>query len=122
MSTPPPAPPVENDLDALWNDFHSAFQATVPDGEEELARVLADAIGAATAELPDGFQFGCAPDRRYLEVETHKPDNGVDKLLVGVCNANTRGVRVRQATLGAGETRRRNPRRDRAHDRLPEVG
>ena len=47
----------ENDLDALWNDFHSAFQATVPDGEEELARVLADAIGAATAELPDGFQF-----------------------------------------------------------------
>ena len=46
-----------------------------------------------TAELPDGFQFDCAlPDGRYLEVETHKPDNGVDKLLVAVCNANTRGV------------------------------
>ena len=49
--------------------------------------------GAASAELPDGFHFDCAPpDGRYLEVETHKPDNGVDKLLVAVCNANTRGV------------------------------
>ena len=47
----------ENDLDALWNDFHSAFQATVPDNEEDLAAVLADAIGAATAEMPNGFQF-----------------------------------------------------------------
>ncbi len=118
--TPPPPPPAENDLDALWNDFHSAFQATVPDGEEELARVLADAIGAATAELPDGFQFGCAPDGRYLEVETHKPDNGVDKLLVAMCNAKHARRRVRQANLGAGESRRRNPRRDRAHHRLPE--
>src|SRR5271157_2753664 len=83
---------VENDLDALWNDFHSAFQATVPDSEEVLAGVLAHAIGAATAEMPDGFQFDCAPDQRYLEVETHRPDSGVDKLLVGVCNANTRGI------------------------------
>jgi len=54
-SMPPPPPSVENDLDPLWNDFHSAFQATVPDGEEELARVLAGAIRAATAELPDSF-------------------------------------------------------------------
>jgi hypothetical protein len=89
---PPPPPPVENGLDPLWNDFHSAFLATVPDGEEDLARVLADAIGAATAEMPDGFQFDCAPDQKYLEVETHRPDSGVDKLLVGVCNANTRGI------------------------------
>ena len=83
---------VENALDQLWNDFHSAFQPTVPDEEEELTRVLADAIGAATPELPDGFQFGCERDRRYLEVETHRPDSGVDKLLVGVCNASTRGI------------------------------
>ena len=72
--------------------FTPRFQATVPDGEEDLARVLADAIRAATAELPDGFQFGCVRRTgRYLEVETHRPDNGVDKLLVAVCNANTRG-------------------------------
>src|SRR5262249_6816352 len=75
------------------NDFHSTYSATVADGEEELARVLGDAIRAATSELPDGFHFECAsPDRRYLEVETHKPENTIDKLLVGVCNANTRGT------------------------------
>jgi hypothetical protein len=90
--TPPPAPDPENDLDALWNDFHSAFQATVPDGEEELVDVLADAIWTAGAELADGFHFDCAPpDGRYLEVETHKPDNSVVKRLVAVCNA-TRGA------------------------------
>jgi hypothetical protein len=88
--TPPlPSP---NDLDQLWNDFHSSFQATVPDGEEELAGVLAGAIRNATGESPDGFQFDCGLDRRYIEVETQKPDNSVAKLLVALCNAATRGV------------------------------
>jgi len=92
-SIAPFPPPMENDLDALWNDFHSGFGATVPDGEEELTRVLADAIRAATAELPEGFHFGCAPpEGRYLEVETHKPGNVIDKRLVALCNANVRGT------------------------------
>jgi hypothetical protein len=90
---PPPLPPVEHDLDATWNDFHSAFQATVPDDEEELAEVLAAAVNSLMAELPEGFHFGrVQPDRQYLEVETHKPDDSVDKRLVAVCNANTRGT------------------------------
>lgn len=89
--------PAENDLDASWNDFHSAFPATVPDDEEELARVLAGAIRAATAELPDGFHFGClSTDRRYLEVETHKPDNTIDKRLVAVCDAKSGAPLVKQ--------------------------
>jgi len=90
VAAAPPSP--DNDLDALWNDFHAAFQATVPDGEEELGRVLAGAIRGASAELPDGFLFSVAPDGRYLEVETHRPDDSVDKLLVAVCNASTRGI------------------------------
>src|SRR5262249_34037826 len=74
-SVPSLQPSIESDLDAIWNDFHSTYSATVADGEEELARVLGDAIRAATSELPDGFHFECAsPDRRYLEVETHKPE------------------------------------------------
>jgi hypothetical protein len=81
----------ENELGPLWNDFHTGFQATVPDDEGELAGVLANAIDGAWAELPHGFHFECTLDRRYLEVETHKPDDGVDKLLVAVCNVNTRG-------------------------------
>ena len=88
---PTPSHVAENDLDPLWNDFRSGFQPTVPDDEEELAGVLADAIDGAWAELPHGFHFECTPDRRYLEVETHKPDAAVNKLLVAVCNVNTRG-------------------------------
>jgi DNA helicase HerA-like ATPase len=91
-SPPPPRPP--DDLHALWNDFHTTFSAsaTVPDSEEELADVLANAIYNTSSELPDGVYFGCGvPDQRYLEVETHKADNSLDKLLVAVCNANARG-------------------------------
>ena len=91
LATPTPVSSSENELDPLWNDFHSAFQANVPDAEEELAYVLADAIGAVAPELPDGFHFSCTPDARFVEVETHKPDNSVDKRLVAVCNATTRG-------------------------------
>ena len=92
LVTSAPVPSPENELDPLWNDFHSTFQANVPDAEEELAQVLADAIGAVAPELPEGFQFSCTPDTRYVELETHKPDNSVDKRLVAVCNATTRGT------------------------------
>src|SRR5262249_50721762 len=68
------------------------FQATVPDEEGELARVLADTIRALSAEVLDGSHFGCArPDGRYLEVEMHGADNSVGKLLVAVCNKSARG-------------------------------
>ncbi len=104
---PPPPPPPENDLDPLWNDFHAAYQATVPDDEDDLARVLTDAIRATADELPDGFHFGRPqPEGRYLEVETHKSDGGIDKLLVAVCNAKPGVSLIRQVTeLGnrAGE-------------------
>src|SRR5262249_28587165 len=94
---PPPPPPAEHDLDAIWNDFHSAFPATVPDSEEELAGIPADATRAMTAELPEGFHFGCAPpDGRYLEVETHKPDNSIEKRLVAVCNAKSGASLIKQ--------------------------
>ena len=85
-----PAP--TDDLTPMWNDFHSTFQATVPDGEEALVRVLADAVRSMNGELPDGVHFGDPqPDGRYLEVETHKPDGGVDRLLAAVCNKKAQG-------------------------------
>ncbi len=84
----PPLTALENDLDPLWNDFHSEFTATVPDEEPNLRGILATAIAAASAELPDGYYFGCVRQSdRYLEIETHNPDNGDSKLLVAVCNA-----------------------------------
>jgi hypothetical protein len=90
-ASPPPALP-RNDLDQLWNDFHTSFQTVVPDDEEELTRMLADAIKAVSDELPEGHHFGCAsPDGRFLEVETHKPDSSIDKLLVATCNKSPKG-------------------------------
>jgi hypothetical protein len=89
---PPPPPPPVTDLDARWNDFHSAFEGTVPDDEEQLAAILANAVNALSPELPDGFDFAyTASEGRYLEVETSMPDNSVDRLLVAVCNKNARG-------------------------------
>ena len=52
-------PPLTLELDALWNDFHSGFQTSVPDSEEDLASVLARAIHSATGELPDGLHVDC---------------------------------------------------------------
>jgi hypothetical protein len=87
-----PGPTAADDLTPVWNDFHSAFHALVPDGEDELARVLADAVRSINDELPDGVHFGDPqPDGRYLEVETNKPDGGVDRLLVAVCNKKAQG-------------------------------
>jgi hypothetical protein len=91
-SRPSPEPPAAaNDLDQLWNDYHSAFSGTVPDDEDDLARVLADAVRSCSAELPDGTHFGePRADGRFVEVETHR-GNAVDKLLVAVCNKSANG-------------------------------
>jgi len=48
-------PPPENDLDALWNDFHSEFQATVSDAEDELTAVLAGASALRRRSFPRVF-------------------------------------------------------------------
>lgn len=87
-----PPPPPASDLDQLWNDFHSAHKAVVPDDEDDLTAALADAVRACSAELPDGVHFGDPrPAGRFIEVETHKPGNAVDKLLVAVCNRGAQG-------------------------------
>lgn len=80
------------DLDRLWNDFHASQKPVVPDEEGDLARVLADAVRSCSAELPEGTHFGDPrADGRFIEVETHRPGNAVDKLLVAVCNRKPQG-------------------------------
>ena len=115
--------PVENDLDALWNDFHSAFQATVPDSEEDLAAVLADAIGAATAEMPDGFQFDCA--RRTGDTWKSRPTSrtAASTSCSSACVMPTRAA-SRSASKSSELEKRAGeiPVAIGAHDRLPEVG
>jgi hypothetical protein len=63
-TVPSPLHLEENELGPLWNDFHTGFQGTVPDDEEELA----GAIGASSGGLPDGFHFECTPDRNGTRI------------------------------------------------------
>src|SRR5439155_15079583 len=50
--------------------------------------ILKAAIAATSAELPDGYYFACVQKSdRYLEIETHKPDNSDSQLLLALCNA-----------------------------------
>jgi len=88
----PPEPAVVNsDFDQTWNDFASAFAYEVPDGEDDLARVIADAAGLLAPELPAGCHFGVSQrDGRFIEIERHQ-GNRVDKVPVAVCNADSRG-------------------------------
>jgi len=81
-------PPPADGLVALWNDFHTSFQATVPDTERELAGVLAGAVHSIANELPEGIHFSNSVwEGRYLNVQIHKPAGGIESLLVAVCNA-----------------------------------
>jgi hypothetical protein len=82
---------LQSELDPLWNDFHSAFQAAVPDEEEALALVLSKAISAVSGELPEGYQVGCTPDGRYLEVDTQLADQSHGRLLVALCERGAQG-------------------------------
>ena len=77
----------------LWNDFHSSVPG---DRARRRGRPGPGAgrrhqrrVGRAARRLSVRV---AAATERYLEVETHKPDNEVDKLLVAVCNAGTRGA------------------------------
>jgi hypothetical protein len=104
LRTSPDKPPVslplaESQLDPLWNDFHSSYDAIVPDSEEELARVVADAVRASSLELPACYQFDCSePRQRYVEVATCMPDNSVDKVLVAICNGKAGPGLIKQVT------------------------
>ncbi len=91
---PPPPPPPTVDYSRMWNDFLSEHRVILSDDEEELARILAEAIRQVSEEMPEGYHFGCTVDRQFIEVETHHPNNRVDKLLVALCNKNAQGGRL----------------------------
>ena len=78
-------------LEQAWNDFRATFAGEVPEEDEGLAGVLAGAIRACSEELEDGHWFEAEAEGRLGPVECHGPDNGVRRLLVGVCNVTARG-------------------------------
>jgi len=89
-----------------WNDFLAAYKTPILD-EPALAELLADTIRTISVEMPNGIHFGADPDGRFIPVEVHGPDNGVDRLLVAVCDRTTRGgalgKQVEEVAKKAGE-------------------
>jgi Cdc6-like AAA superfamily ATPase len=78
--------PKITEIEQAWNEFHSTFATVVPSDESELAAILAEAIGACSAEVETGGAFEAERDGRFVPVERHGADNTVVRLLVGVCN------------------------------------
>jgi hypothetical protein len=81
-------------LEQAWNDLRSAFSGDVPSGDEELAALLARAVRACSKELEAGSWVEAEVEGRMVQVECHTPDNGVRRLLAGVCNANAQGGKL----------------------------
>jgi GTPase SAR1 family protein len=79
------------ELEQAWNDFKSSHEMAVPTDEESLAAILARAIHECSDEQAAGHAFEAEPDGRFVPVERHGPDDGVEKIIVGVCNKAARG-------------------------------
>ncbi len=93
---PPPAPPKTLPLEQRWNDCRTAGKPPAFDDESQPAELLAWAIKAASAEMPDGLFFSAESSGRTVPVEVHGPGNAVERLLVGVCDKDARGNGLRR--------------------------
>jgi DNA helicase HerA-like ATPase len=106
VAPPPPAPPADLRWEQLWNDALATHQSPLLD-EPALADLLGWALGAVSAEVPEGLYFGVTGDGRFLETDIHLSDGGHDKLLVAVCDRNARGgglgKQVEEVAKRAGE-------------------
>jgi hypothetical protein len=96
---PQPVTDSTSSLDENWNTFHAEHSALVPDDEEELAGLLDDAVRHIQPELPEGFDCTSDQTGRFLELETHAPDDTADQRMVALCNANTRGPKFGKQLL-----------------------
>ena len=75
----------------MWNDFHKSYATPVLSEEPQLADLLSFAIDRASTEMPDGIHFGADADGRFVQVDVNRPGNAVDRLLVAVCDKDSRG-------------------------------
>ncbi len=78
-------------LELAWNDFHTGFTTEISHAEEDLATILAVAIEGCSSEVKTGHWFEAEVEGRMIPVERHATDDAVDKLLVGICNKDSRG-------------------------------
>jgi energy-coupling factor transporter ATP-binding protein EcfA2 len=85
-----PAPAIL-DLEQRWNDFRASYAKRRPEEDEEIAALLAWAIGACGDELESGHGFIAKTAGGSAEVEVRRGDALVEELVVTVCNKSPRG-------------------------------
>ena len=79
-------------LEEAWQTFLAEGHWPPPADEARLAQVLAEAIVRSNDETPAGgcaFEASC--DDRFVALEIHAANNGVEKILAGICNKRPQG-------------------------------
>lgn len=94
-----PEPPPILDLQQRWNDFRAAYAKPRPEEDDEIAALLAWAIGTCADELESGHRFSTKADGGCVSVEVLRGDEVIERIGVFVCNKNPKGGGlVRQVT------------------------
>lgn len=87
----PPTPAPLIDLEQTWNDFLAAHRGSAPDGEADLAALLAQTIETCSSELTTGHWFDAEVHQSIIHLETHGPENRVALAVIGLCNKSAQG-------------------------------
>ncbi|HUY89506.1 MAG TPA: helicase HerA-like domain-containing protein [Pirellulales bacterium] len=79
-------------LEEAWQTFLAEGKWKAPADEPQLAETLAAAIVHVNDEAPaNGGAFEASCDGRFVALEIHAADSGVEKILAGVCNKRPQG-------------------------------
>lgn len=74
-----------------WNTFLGDYHFEEIEDEDELAELLAFAIGAVSDEMTNGTHFGTETDGRFVAVDINCTDTAAEQLYVAVCDRDARG-------------------------------
>ena len=85
-----PTPSVAN-LDQLWNDAVNGPAVAVPDADADRAGLLARAMLACNAELPDPYRLSATVDGTCVAVEEQGTGTAPVRLLVALCDKSAKG-------------------------------
>jgi hypothetical protein len=97
------------DLEGAWNDHLARHRQAPPEGDAQLASLLAWALEACSDELGDAYSIQAGAQGEMVEVLVARP-GGRERLLVGICNEPPKGGRLaKQIEIVAGSAGDRVP-------------
>jgi hypothetical protein len=96
-------------LEQTWNDFRAGFAAALPEGDDELAGLLAVSLSACSDEIATGHRFVTEARDNLLSIEQQGPTGVLERLMAGVCNKSalggSLGKQIRDLVEQAGKDR-----------------